>query len=197
MPVRLALSIALLLNLAVTRAELERAVALARWPHSNAERAAFHDRYLIPLASAAGPVVTAPVVTQLEVITEFRRIELMVEEHDAVQDLFGRGGTDDVVETMRPFRRKVAIGVYLLLPGGGDAWVPPVDVVVDGVGTARASFAARTAFHTSSRLRGSFADHIVDAVFDAGAIGQTSRDVRVAVNGKAAARARVDFATLE
>ena len=134
----------------------------------------------------------------LEVITEFRRIELMVEEHDQVQDLFGRGGTDDVVDAMRPWRGKVAIGVYLALPGGSDAWVPPVDVVIDGVGVQRAALAARTAFHTSSRFRGaSIADHIVDAVFDAAAIGQTTRDVAVVVDGRPLARASIDFSTLD
>ena len=197
MAARVALSIALLLNLSVTRADLERAVAFARWPHTDAERVRFHDRYLTVIGGVQGPVTTTPVAIQLEVITEFRRIELMTEEHDQIQDLFGRGGTDDVVEAMRPWRGKTAIGVYLLLPGGADAWTPTVNVVVDGVGAEPAYIAARTAFHSSSHLRASLADRIVDAVFSAAAIGQTTRDVHVVVEGHELARASVDFSALE
>ena len=194
---RVALSVLLLLNLSVARADLERAVALARWPHTDAERARFHDPYLIPVGRAAGPVVLTPVVLQLEVITEFRRAELMTEEHDLVQDLFGRGGTDDVVEAMRPWRGKLAIGAYLLLPGGADAWIPPTDIRIDGVGTQPARLAARSAFHSSAQLRGSFADSILDATFDAAAVGQARRDVTVIVAGRELARASIDFSQLE
>src|SRR5215831_3055587 len=157
-------SLALLLPSPITRVDLERAVALARFPHSDAERTQFHDRYLTVVGRTSGPATTIPVVFQLEVITEFRRVELLVEEHDRVQDLFGRGGTDDVVEAMRPWRGKVAVGAYLQLPGGSDAVVPPVDIVIDGVGTAPARPATRGAFHTSSSLHGAMlADAVVDA----------------------------------
>jgi hypothetical protein len=194
---RVVFSLALLLNLSVTRPDLDRALALARWPHTDAERARFHDRYLVPVGSAQGPVATVPVAIQLEVVTEFRRIELLAEEHDRVQDLFGRGGTDDVVEAMRPWKGRLAIGVYLLLPGGSDASIPPTQVVIDGVGGQPARSAARSAFHTSAQLRGSFADCILDAVFDAGAIGQTTREVRVIVAGRELAHAAIDFSALE
>src|SRR5215472_17948523 len=96
-------TLALLLQSPLTRANLERAVALARFPHTDAERTNFHDRYLTVVARASGPATTTPLVVQLEVITEFRRVELLVEQHDSVKDLFGRGGTDDVVEAMRPW----------------------------------------------------------------------------------------------
>ena len=190
--------LALLLQLPLARPDLERAVALARFPHSDTERTQFHDRYLTALRRVSGPVTTTPVVFQLEVITEFRRVELLVEEHDRVQDLFGRGGTDDVVEAMRPWRGKVAIGAYLLLPGGTDAVVPPVDIVIDGVGTAPARPATRGAFHTSSSLHGAMlADAVVDAVFDAAKVGRTTRTVHVMVGGREIARADIDFPTLE
>jgi hypothetical protein len=193
---RVALSLALLLNLSVTRPDIERALALARWPHTDAERARFHERYLTVVGSSSGPVAIRPVALQLEVITEFRRAELLAEEHDRVQDLFGRGGTDDAVEALRPWRGKIAIGAYLLLPGGRHASVPPIDIAVADAGTQPAHTAAR-AFHTSSGLHNASADFVVDAVFDAAAIGQTARDVRVIVNGRELARARIDFSTLE
>jgi hypothetical protein len=194
---RVALSLALLLNLSVTRPDIERALALARWPHTDAERARFHERYLTVVGSSSGPVAVTPVVLQLEVITEFRRVELLAEEHDRVQDLFGRGGTDDVVEALRPWRGTIAIGAYILLPGGKHAPVPPIDIAVAGAGTQPAHIAARTAFHTSSGLHSASAAFVVDAVFDAAAIGQTARDVRVIVNGRELAGARIDFSTLE
>ena len=191
-------SLALLLASPITRADLERAVALARFPHSDAERTRFHDRYLTVVGHASAPVTTTPVVFQLEVITEFRRVELLVEEHDRVEDLFGRGGTDDVVEAMRPWRNKVAVGAYLLLPGGSDAAVPPVDIVVDGVGGEPARLATRAAFHTRSSLHPTvLADAVVDAVFDAGKIGATTRTVHVLVDRREIAQADINFSTVD
>ena len=40
----------------LTRTDLERAVALARFPHTDAERTKFHDRYLTVVSRASGPV---------------------------------------------------------------------------------------------------------------------------------------------
>jgi len=182
----------------LTRTDLERAVALARFPHTDAERTQFHDRYLTVVGRASGPVTTTPLAMQLEVITEYRRVELLVEEHDRVKDLFGRGGTDDVVAAMRPWQGKVAIGAYLLLPGGSGAPVSPVEIIVDGAGAAPAGPAARSAFHTSSGLHGAtLADVVVDAVFDAAAIGRTTRTVHVVVGGREVAQARIDFSALD
>jgi hypothetical protein len=191
-------SLALLLPSPITRADLERAVALARFPHSDAERAQFHDRYLTVVGRAAGPVTTTPVAIQLQVITEFRRVELLVEEHDRVNDLFARGGTDDVASAMRPWGDKVSVGAYLVLPGGTRTPVPPVEIVVDGVGAESARPAARTAFHTSSDLHGAtLADAVVDAVFDATKVGRTRRMVHVVVAGREIAHAAIDFSSLE
>jgi hypothetical protein len=34
----------------LTRADMERALALARWPASDRERARFHERYSVPVS---------------------------------------------------------------------------------------------------------------------------------------------------
>src|SRR5438045_2823688 len=66
---RLAVAIALLLTL--TRNDIERAQKIARSPES--ERARFHSRYVFPTKDST--------ITAIEVITEFRRIVLITEDH--------------------------------------------------------------------------------------------------------------------
>ena len=60
----------------LSSADMEHALALARWPHSETERARFHDRYLVNLN---GPTVEFFSITQVEIVTEFRRLELIAD----------------------------------------------------------------------------------------------------------------------
>src|SRR5204862_4399305 len=66
---RLAFAVALVITLGST--EIERAQQMAR--SREAERAQFHRRYLFDLPGDT--------VTQLEVITEFRRLVMITEDH--------------------------------------------------------------------------------------------------------------------
>ena len=66
------------LRLTLSHVDVERAISLARWPHTDAERAAFHSRYIADVSRAP---VDSWTVDRIELITEFRRLELMAEEH--------------------------------------------------------------------------------------------------------------------
>jgi len=185
------------IELLLTNADLGRAIALARWPRTDADRAQFHRRYLFDLDD---PPVDYWAATQIEVITPFRRVELMAEEHARANDLWGRGGVRDVEEAIRPWRDRVSVVVQLRLRAdkpyiGG---VPPIDAAVDGA--ASAIDVRRDVLYANC---GGDTTHCpvvggtVDFVFDAAAIGQATRLVRIVWNGKELARATIDFARVD
>ena len=47
-----------LLNLSLTGTETERALALAQWPHTDAERVQFHDPYLTAVGANLSPLTS-------------------------------------------------------------------------------------------------------------------------------------------
>ena len=188
--------LALLVNLSVSRADINRALALARWPHTAAERTRFHDPYFV-FAATDGLGTFKTLVLQVEVVTEFRRVELLAEEHQGLNDNFGRGGTDEVVQVMRPWRGRVAIDVHLQLPDQNDP-IPVTDIAMSGLGSLPAHRVFRAvAFARSTFPQQWLQGNMVEAVFDAAAIGQTSREVSVIVGGRELARTIVDFSKLE
>ena len=177
---------------------MTRALALARWPHTDAERVRFHDQYLFLIESGPGPGVM-PRLLQVEVVTEFRRLELMAEAHKRLGDAFGRGGLDEVETALRPWRGLVAVAAHLQLPSCGDdrqAAMPATEISIAGVGSRAGQPAARSVLYARTGLSpvrlGSFAE----AQFDAAAIGQTVREVRVVLEGRELAHVAVDFGTL-
>jgi hypothetical protein len=95
------------IDVPLNRADMQRAVSLSRWPHSDAERARFHEPYTVRLDEA--PVVDSWSAVQVEVITEFRRVELMGEQNAALGTLWGRAGVGDVEDAIRPWRGRVSI----------------------------------------------------------------------------------------
>jgi hypothetical protein len=186
------------INLALTRSDLERAVALARWPHSDADRARFHQRYIVRVDAAA---IENWTVEHIEVITEFRRVELMAEEHARLNDSWGRAGVKDVEDAIGPWRGVISIVAHLglrtnLLYVGH---VPPVDVALGGpnrvapTDTRRSDLYANCGDLAGCLLTGGR----VEAVFDAKAIGQSTRRVSVLWKGDELARVSIDFADLE
>jgi hypothetical protein len=187
------------INLSVGRPDMERALALARWPHTGQERVRFHDRYLILIVDPAMRQTAIPKLLQLEVITEFRRLELMAEEHDRLGDSFGRAGLDEAVAALRPWRGRVGIDAHLQLPACGDGCHPPIpstEISIDGV-TRAAALALRPVLYARTGLSPAMLGDIAEAIFDATSIGQTTREVRVTVDGHELARTRIDFSALE
>jgi hypothetical protein len=195
------------LSVRLSRSDLERAIALARWPHTDLERVRFHDRYLTVVDGHLTPLSTTPLVIQVEIITEFRRAELIAEEHDRMGYAFGAARLDEVVDALRPWRGLLTIDAHLQLPGGCGPFadtpntcaspLPPTEISVDGLGNAVARSAIRPFWYARSGTSPLPLGNVVEAPFAAAAIGQTTRDVRVIVDGRQLASVSIDFSTLE
>jgi hypothetical protein len=183
-------------NPQLTAQDIQRATELARWPHTDAERAQFHKRYTIVVNA---PAVEYFVLETIEVTTPFRRMELIAEEHARINDLFAGGGVRDAEEALRPWRDRLSIVARLrfdltkLIPG-----VPELDLTIEG---PDAVFPMTT---NSSRIdirtvnfRTQIVGGLVEAVFDVRAAGETTGPVVVRWNAKEIARVAVDFARME
>ena len=182
------------LNLLLAPADMQRALTLARWPTSDAERSRFHERYVFTVNS---PTTEYFAVQKVEVITEFRRLELIAEEHARINDTFGRGGLRDVEDALAPWRGLVSIVVTLTFDSAKYiTGVPPVDMALEGPTLIAPLETTRDGVYSGG-------DHptliggIVRSKFDAAAIGQARRPVFIHRDGKPIARPPIDFAALE
>jgi hypothetical protein len=180
------------IDLDVTAADIEAVLTVARG--SERDRARFHEPYVF--------VRNHPMVERLEVITERRRLMLIAETRIEVGDRMFLHGLRPATEALRPFRRQVAVAAYLRF-GQQHAYVsaPPVEVEL-GLG---ASALGRLAAH-SETLYGPAPSvpsdpHPVvgargEAVFDAAAVGQSSRIAVVRLQGKELTSLLIDFSRL-
>jgi hypothetical protein len=182
------------LNLRLAPADLQRALTLARWPTSDAERSRFHELYFFTVNS---PAVEYFAVQKLEVITEFRRLELIAEEHARINDTFGRGGMRDVEDALRPWRGRLSIIVSLVFdPTRYITGVPPVGMVLEGPTLVAPLETIRNGVYSSGD-RPVLVGATVESAFDAEAIGQELRPVFIHREGMLVARSPIDFSRLE
>src|SRR5476651_2347055 len=113
----------------LTSEQMDRALTLARSANDR-ERAQFHARYIIPVTARPAGFFT---IDRIEITTEFRRLELIGEDHARIGDLFGRGGLQDAERALRPYHNRVAVAARLqLAPNAFVADVPVVDIQLDG-----------------------------------------------------------------
>jgi hypothetical protein len=196
-------TIALLLLLAATgaqalvkdmrTADLERALLLARWPTSDAERARFHERYIFPIN---GPTIEYFAVQKVELVTEFRRLELIAEEHARINDMFGRGGLKDVEDALKPFRGRMAVVIFLTFDiSRYITGLPEVRLAFDGP-TILLPADVKSAGIYSNEKNPILIGARLDADFDAGPVGQERRTLSIYRSGKEIARVPMDFAKL-
>jgi hypothetical protein len=182
------------LNLLLMPADMHRALMLARWPTSNAERSRFHERYVFAVNS---PTTEYFAVQKVEVITEFRRLELIAEEHARINDTFGRGGLRDVEDALAPWRGLVSIVVTLTFDSTKYiTGVPPVDMALEGPTLIAPLETTRDGLYSGGE-HPTLIGAIVRSKFDAASIGQSRRPVFIHRDGKPIARPPIDFATLE
>lgn len=172
----------------LTSLDVQAALALARWPTTDAQREAFHDRYVSPIHARP---VGFTILTQIEVITEFRRVEMIAEEHARLNDSFGRGGTDEVIDAIRPWRGTLTVSAHVdFLRTQYIVTVPALDVVINGVGRP-----------VSVRSNGVYVDDAlvgatIEAAYRSDAIGQMSHVVHVIVDGKELGSTSIDFGAI-
>lgn len=168
-------------------AAIQRALRLARFPSSDADRARFHRRYVFP---SSGQIANGARLESIEIITEFRRTELIAEEHARINDLFGRSSLTDVRRELAPWRGQVYVAARITLSGTAIG-VPPITVAVDRlppVGPAKIQN-----IYSENAVVGA----VVAVPFDAISVGQSIRTPTVMTEQNLLGQARIDFRALD
>jgi hypothetical protein len=193
--VRLLLPFALVLSM--SGSEIERAQQVARGRDS--ERQQFHRRYVFDLKDDT--------VTQLEVITEFRRLVLISEEHIFRGDwLFTRSvrsgeqalapthGLTTIRATVRfnPLNTFIAPPAYLLAMSTGVAGSVPSVLETTVTPQMSVPFKAR-----DGKMLSSMVGATLEANLPSTELGQLTRVLTVILDGKEIARATVEFGKLD
>ena len=186
---------AVALVIAMTGSDIERALALARG--RDAERQQFHSRYVFNVAD--------PAVTQIEVITEFRRLVIIAEDHVLHGDfMFTRGirageqalASSRGMLTLRaqvrfnPLNTFVALPDYALAVSGPSGSLIPVD-------THATPQYSNPFKNRQGKTVTSLMGETIEADAPSSDIGQTERAVAVTLDDKEIARVKVDFSRLE
>ena len=184
------------INVQLNQDDIRRATELARFPNTDADRALFHRRYTMVVN---GPVVEYFAIEKIEVITPFRRLELIAEEHARINDLFARGGLKDAEVALQPWRELVTIVAHLRFDLTKVILsVPEADVALEGPAPVLPISVNNTGIYNSDGSgRTWLVGSLVEALFDVRAVGQAMRPVVVRWNGKDVARVTANFAAME
>jgi hypothetical protein len=185
-------------NASLSSADTQRALRLAGG--TDAVRTRYHAPYRI--------AVTGSMIRDLQVITEFRRTVIAAEDALKRGDwTVAQGGRSldghSVADAVRPWRGKVTIVANLQLEALHTyVNVPNCEVMMGGM-PVLASLDRRTTPLSSlpyagrSGMTTSLVGAVIEADFDAEAVGQTSRSAVVLCDGLDVARAAIDFSQLE
>jgi hypothetical protein len=178
-------------------AEMERALSLSR--ARDGERQQFHRRYLFDLPG--------PVVTQIEVVTPFRRLVLIGEDHVARGDSMFTRGLREAEAAIKPMRDLVTIRATLRFnPLNTFIESPPYSLALSGrtsdalepIGTNLTPlFSNEFKTRDGKKLVSSLIGATLESTFDAALAGQAARTVAVTLEGKEVGHVLVDFSRLE
>lgn len=191
-----AVALGSLLVPALNTADIERALALARARDS--ERQQFHQRYIFNLKDA--------VITQIEVTTEFRRLELIAEEHVLRGDWMFTRSVRSAREAIATASGLVSLRAQVRLnPLNTFIESPPYAIAIGGASggpleametkiTPQFSAPYKTRDRkTLTALVGA----TIEATIAAARMGQGPRAVAVTLEGTELTRVVVDFAGLD
>jgi hypothetical protein len=178
------------LKIDIGHAEIERALTIARAPA--ADRARFHAPYL--------QVVDTPFVERAEVITELRRVVLLAEEQTARGDRFFAYSATRASQALEVFRRRVSVRAQVRFhPLNTYVSVPPVTMTL--VGNERALIGVRLDPVYGAAVNPGDAAPILGAVveasFEAAALGQARREFLVRLDGQELGRVSFDFGAID
>jgi hypothetical protein len=193
------IAVAVALVAAMSGAEIDRAQQVAR--SREAERVQFHRGYVFDLPGDT--------VTQLEVITEFRRLVMITEEHLRLGDQMFSRGSRAAEEAMAPTRGLVTfksklrfhpLNTYATVPGfrlalgpaGSPATAPLAALDTKVEGEFSQPFKDRAGKNVTALLGAT-----IQADIPASRIGQAIRPLGVVLDDKEVARVSVDFAHLD
>jgi hypothetical protein len=193
--VRLLLPFALVLSM--SNGDIERAQQVARGRDS--ERQQFHRRYVYELRDAT--------VTQIEVITEFRRLVLITEEHIFRGDWMFSRSVPTGEQAIAPFKGLVTLRGTVRFNPLNTYITPPAYQLALGAaagGTATAPLDTRVSPQYSVPFKGrdgktvsTLVGATLEADIPSAQLTQTTRAVAVALEGKELGRVTVEFGRLD
>ena len=171
-------------------ADIERALSIARG--RDGERQQFHRRYVMDLPGQ--------IVTQIEVITEFRRLVIIAEEHVLRGDWMFTRGRRAAEDAIKPLRGVVTLKAQVRFnPLNTFIESPPYvlavgDAVVDTQLTPQYSvpFKAQNGKTLSSLIGVS-----LEASIPAVGLAQSVKAISVMLDGRSAGRTTYDFSKLD
>jgi hypothetical protein len=177
--------------------DILRAMRLAQG--SEATRARFHAPYVSKLNDAT--------VDQIEVMTEFRRYVQTAEEQLRLGNWLFAQGTRQAQDALQPWRGRLSIVTRIRFhPQNAMVSIPPYEIRVGGPNVTAPNVTALNLTRTpiqgfiGTAPVGPFAPMtgaIIEALFDAASIGQTTRPVSLRLADQELARVTFDFAKLE
>lgn len=178
------------LKIDIAHADIERALTIARG--TEAERARFHAPYI-----QRGET---PFVERAEVVSEFRRVVLMAEEHIARGDRFFAYSSTRATDALQVFRRRVSVMAHVRFhPQNNYVSVPEVTMSLIGNEAALIGV-RREAVYGFAGGPGEVVPvlgALVEGSFEAQAMGQARREFRISLEGRELGRVVVDFGPLE
>jgi hypothetical protein len=179
------------IDLDVTPGDVERALSIAR--SREPERAQFHAPYI--------QSVNHPIVQSAEIVSEYRRAVLIVEERERKGDrMFGYSVTH-AQKALGPWKQRLAIKVRLRFhPQNNYVEVPDVEIrLVDNeralIGVLKEPVLSLPSPVAGDRLP--ILGAIVEGVFDAVTVGQGVREFVIRLDGKELTRVKFDLSSLD
>jgi hypothetical protein len=191
----LAAALGILLVSPMSGSDVERALSIAR--SRDADRQQFHRRYSSDL--------TGPSVSHIEVITEFRRLVIIADEHVLRGDWMFTRGLRAAEDAIKPFSGTVTIKAEVRLsPLNTYIQSPPYTLAIDDqpIETQLAPqfsvpFKGPKKKDLSSLIGASLIGVALDATVPAARLGQTVRVLGVMLDGKNVDHVSYDFAKLD
>jgi hypothetical protein len=179
------------LDLDVTIQDMERGLAIAR--AADNERATFHAPYIHK--------VDAPFVESIEVVSEYRRVVLVGEDHIRKGDRLFAYSTTLTQKAVSPWKSRVSIVARMRFhPHNTYVSVPDVDLVLPGKEQARIGVLKEPIMGLAGEPgsgRVPVLGAVVEGVFDAAALGDGTYEFIVRLDRKDVGRTSFNLAALQ
>jgi hypothetical protein len=180
------------IKLQLTNADIDRALVIARG--RDGERAQFHAPYIEQL--------NTPTVQSIEIVSEFRRVVLLAEDHILRGDRGFAYSTRMAGDAVQPWKGRVSLVTRLRFhPLNTYVSVPNIEITVDGLNADAALIGVlkepQYSMTSAPGEQAALVGAVAEGVFDAALIGQTERTVIVRLDGKQLITARLDFRAIE
>jgi len=193
----LAAALGILLVSPMSGTDIERALALARG--READREQFHHRYITELSG--------PFVTRIEVVTEFRRLVIIAEDHVLHGDFMFTRGVRAAEDALKPMRGIITIkaqvrfnplNTFIVSPPYTLALGRPNNDQLQPIATdLTPDFSVPFKDRNSKKTLTSLIGCSLESSLDAAVVGRAARVVGVTLDGKDVAQTTVDFEHLD